>query len=87
MIKRLYIDNINLKMISYEIVLINSDFTIDYLIDRNILHRNIININMFSSYEPLIYPGVNIKYFYNTEYSDGICKCTCKCNGRNKHDG
>lgn len=85
--KETIVDNINMKMINYSIINIVSDFMIDYVIDRNILHRNIINMNMFSSYEPLIYPGVNIKYFYNTDYNDGICKCTCKCNGKGNGSG
>ena len=58
------------------------NFVVDYKIDRNMLHRHIINMDMFSSYEPLIYPGVNIKYFYNRDYTDGICKCSFNCNGK-----
>jgi len=76
------VDNIDMKMINYSVINIVSDFTIDYKIDRDVLHRHIINMNMFSSYEPLIYPGVNIKYFYHNNYEDGICKCTCNCNGK-----
>tara|TARA_B100001094_G_scaffold333358_2_gene411058 strand:+ start:5859 stop:6617 length:759 start_codon:yes stop_codon:yes gene_type:complete len=76
------IDNKDFNALEYKILLINSDFMIDYKIDRNMLHRHIINMDMFSSYEPLIYPGVNIKYFYNRDYTDGICKCSCNCNGK-----
>ena len=47
------------------IVLINSDFDIKYKVQRDILHREIIDAGLYSSYEPCIYPGVNIKYYMN----------------------
>lgn len=81
------VDNIDLKYDDYKIVLINSDFNIGYRIDRNNLHRHINNIGMYSSYEPLIYPGVNIKYYYNTNNNDGICNCNCKCEGKGTGNG
>lgn len=81
------VDNVDLKYDNYKIVLINSDFNIGYKIDRNNLHRHINNIEMYSSYEPLIYPGVNIKYFYNTNNTDGICNCNCKCEGKGTGNG
>ena len=37
---------------------------------------------MYSTYETCIYPGVNIKYYINTNNCDGICKCTSICNGK-----
>ena len=64
------------------IVLINSDFDIKYKIQRDVLHREIIDAGMYSSYEPCIYPGVNIKYYFNSNQSNGICKCTSMCNGK-----
>lgn len=76
------VDNKDFKVNKYKIVLINSDFDIKYNVNRDILHRHLINMNIFSSYEPLIYPGVNIKYFYNNIYNDGICKCTNICKGK-----
>ena len=64
------------------IVLINSDFDIKLKIQRDILHREIIDRGMYSSYEPCIYPGVNIKYYFNSNQCDGICKCTSMCTGK-----
>ena len=81
------VDNKDFIINKYEIVLINSDFNVNYNIDRDILHRFIINMNIFSSYEPLIYPGVNIKYFYNKCYNDGICKCSNMCTGKGNANG
>ena len=46
-------------------VLINSDFDIYFEVNREILHRLIVDRGYYSSYEPCTYPGVNIKYYYN----------------------
>ena len=64
------------------IVLINSDFDIKYKIRRDILHREIVDAGLYSSYEPCIYPGVNIKYYFNSNQGDGICKCSSMCTGK-----
>ena len=76
-----------LELENYKIVLINSDFDIKYRVNRDILHREIINIGMYSSYEPTIYPGVNIKYFYNNINEAGVCNCSSKCNGKGSGKG
>jgi len=70
-----------------KIVLINSDFDIGYEIKRETLHNEIINYGMYSTYETCIYPGVNIKYYINTNNCDGICKCTSICNGKGNGNG
>ena len=64
------------------IVLINSDFDIGYKVQRDLLHREIVDAGMYSSYEPCIYPEVNIKYYYNINQDNGICKCSCMCTGK-----
>ena len=81
------VDNIDLKYEDYNIVLINSDYDVGFKIDRDILHRYLINVGMYSSYEPLIYPGINMKYFYNTNNKNGICCCKSPCNGKGNGDG
>lgn len=75
------------KLINHKLVLINSDFDIGYEINRDVLHKEIIEIGMYSSYEPCIYPGVNIKYFMNTNNFNGICNCLEMCNGKGRADG
>ena len=81
--KKEIFDNINPKLLSSKIVLINSDFDIQFKINRELLHRLIISLGLYSSYEPTIYPGVNIKYYFNSnEKNDGVCRCTGKCNGK-----
>ena len=68
---------------NHKLVLINSDFDIGYeKFNREVLHKEITESGIYSSYEPCIYPGVNIKYFMNTTNSDGICDCLTMCNGK-----
>tara|TARA_Y100000817_G_scaffold304983_2_gene288587 strand:+ start:767 stop:1537 length:771 start_codon:yes stop_codon:yes gene_type:complete len=66
-------------------VLINSDFDIYFEVNREILHRLIVDRGYYSSYEPCTYPGVNIKYYYNPILNNfGICDCDKPCNGKGK---
>jgi len=76
------------------IVLINSDFDIGYKVRREILHREIVDAGMYSSYEPCIYPGVNSKFFWNKTYKQnsqynypGKCHCNSICNGKGTGHG
>jgi len=64
------------------IVLINSDFAMGYTIRRDILHHEIVEAGLYSSYEPCIYPGVNIKYYFNSNQDNGICQCSTMCDGK-----
>ena len=70
-----------------ETVLINSDFDIYSEIDREALHRLIVDNGYYSSFEPCTYPGVNIKYYYNSfNNNSGICNCEKPCNGKGKNN-
>ena len=70
-----------------ETVLINSDFDIHHEVDRESLHRSIVDNGYLSSYEPCNYPGVNIKYYYNPlKRNFGICDCEKPCNGKGLND-
>jgi TATA-box binding protein (TBP) (component of TFIID and TFIIIB) len=70
-----------------ETVLINSDFDIHSEVDRESLHRSIVDNGYLSSYEPCNYPGVNIKYYYNPlKRNFGICDCEKPCNGKGLND-
>ena len=71
----------------FNIALINSDFSIGYKVKREIVHREIVDSGMYSSYEPCIYPGVNIKYYYNKDTDSGICKCDKPCIGKGCGEG
>ena len=64
-------------------VLINSDFDIYNKVDRVMLHRLLSDSGYYSSFEPCIYPGVNIKYYSNPLKNNfGICDCDKHCNGK-----
>tara|TARA_B110000971_G_C20040032_1_gene517463 strand:- start:11873 stop:12793 length:921 start_codon:yes stop_codon:yes gene_type:complete len=66
-----------------ETVLINSDFDIYNEVNRENLHRLIVENGYYSSYEPCTYPGVNIKYYYNAQKNNfGICDCETPCSGK-----
>ena len=76
------------KLIDSQIVMINSDFDLGFEINREELHKEIIDSDIYSSYEPCIYPGVNIKYFINSNNTfSGICDCNRLCNGKGKGCG
>ena len=79
----------------YKIVLINSDYDIGYEIRRSELHQILVNeYQIYSSYEPCIYPGVNSKYYWNRAYKNtdlyplrGKCYCSNLCSGKGDGDG
>ena len=82
----------NDKEISYgkiNIHLINSDYSTGFKIKRDVLHSLLVNeYNVYSTYEPCIYPGVNTKYYWNTtNVLDGVCDCEKKCNGKGNGNG
>jgi len=74
----------HLELDELRIVLINTDFKANFKIRRPILHKILINrYGLFAKYEPCIYPGVDTKFYWNTDYDrDGICHCTQKCTGK-----
>ena len=76
--------NKNPSIIDTSIALINSDFDIKFEINREVLHREILNNGTYSTYEPCIYPGVNIKYFHNHS-NTGACCCEGPCDGKGKN--
>lgn len=86
------IDNKECVLREYSIALINSDYDINYEINRLDLHSLLINkYKIFSSYEPCIYPGVNTKYYWNKDYENleysGKCYCTVPCDGKGSGQG
>ena len=71
-----------LKNANYKICLINTDYKIGFEIKRENLFKVMVHdYENISSYEPCIYPGVKIQYFWNSENveKDGVCKCSSKC--------
>ena len=66
----------------YSIRLINSDFKVGFPIKRENLYK--VFTSMYDndcSFEPCIYPGVKIRYYYNecNVQHDGLCHCDEYC--------
>lgn len=82
------------KYEEFQVVLINSDFNINFKIKRNILYSILRDdYNIISRFEPGIYPGVNNKFYWNKLYKDdptkkkGVCYCSKPCSGKGLGDG
>ena len=77
------LDNHNLLInTNYKIRLINSDFKVGFEINRDNLYKILrFEYNIVCSYEPVIYPGVKLQYFWNknNHLQDGICYCEKNC--------
>ena len=76
------LDESKLKNVDYTIRLINSDFKIGFPVKRENLYKVFIhNYEHDCCFEPCIYPGVKIRYFYNENNfrQDGVCHCSSPC--------
>ena len=72
----------DLRNVNFRIRLINTDYKVGFPIKRDILHKIIKHdYDIICNYEPVIYPGVKLHYFYNKSNTarDGKCKCSQKC--------
>jgi TATA-box binding protein (TBP) (component of TFIID and TFIIIB) len=71
---------------NYEIRLINSDFKLNFEIRREYLHALLVeSYGNKCTYEPCIYPGVKLQYFWNQAMQNtntGNCKCGQLCVGK-----
>ncbi len=83
--ENMIVTNINdITLTNYKIQLINSDFKINLEIKREILYKILIfEYDMICSYEPCIYPGVKIQYFWNSN-KNGQCTCEEHCSTKKK---
>lgn len=79
----------SLKTTNYKVALINSDFKVGFEIRRDKLYTLLITCyENKCSFEPCIYPGVKIQYFWNinNHHKDGVCYCSSQCS-TGKSDG
>ena len=88
------LDNKQVIISSYSVVLINSDYHINYKVKQLALHHKLVNdYKIFSTYEPCIYQGVNSKFYWNRDYlgkpgyTPGKCYCKGVCNGKGSGQG
>jgi len=79
-----------LKNINFKIRLINTDYKVGFNIKRENLHKILkADYGAVCNYEPCIYPGVKMQYFYNknNKCKDGICNCSLKCHDTKGGEG
>jgi len=79
-----------LDITKYNITLINSDFFIGFKLNRNTVYDFILNdIKLLCDYDPCIYQGVLIKFYWNNmkSFQNGRCNCKKGCNGKGTGNG
>jgi TATA-box binding protein (TBP) (component of TFIID and TFIIIB) len=94
-VKKLYVQGLvndinSLINSNFRIRLINTDYKIGFPIKREFLHKLLkLEYGLVCNYEPVIYPGVKVHYFYNKIHAsnDGICRCQHNCGERKGGDG
>ena len=72
---------------SIQNVLINSNFTCGFYINRNKLASILkYKYNIQALYDPCSYPGIQCKFYYlhGKKCQDGICNCSIDVNGNDK---
>lgn len=63
-------------------VLINSNFSCNFFIDRNIFYNKLkYTYKLHVLYDPCSYPGIQCKFYYNKnkKIQNGVCECEKKC--------
>jgi len=73
-----------------ETVLINSNFSCNYFIDRDKLAEILkYNYHIHVVYDPCSYPGIQCKFYYNEDNkaNNGICSCQKKCSKKGTGKG
>lgn len=73
-----------------ETVLINSNFSCNYFIDRDKLAEILkYQYHIHVVYDPCSYPGIQCKFYYNEDNkaNNGICSCEKKCSKKGSGKG
>jgi TATA-box binding protein (TBP) (component of TFIID and TFIIIB) len=91
-IERLQYRNFKIRMINTDFKIYqNEEFTERFSIRRKELHNILISqkYNNKSSFQPGIYQGVKLEYFWNSAHAtkNGLCTCTGNCFGKNHGHG
>ena len=85
---------IDAKIVNYDIVMINSNFSIGFMIDNHKLYDILISkrnyYHLFSSFDPRTYQGVKIYFMWNVNQliKNGVCACSkkkCKISAKKKN--
>lgn len=86
-------NNFIIRMINtdFKSYIINDDVKTQFLIKRKALHKLLISdlYNNKCSFQPGIYHGVKLEFFWNLskEINNGICDCSIHCFGKGKGNG
>jgi TATA-box binding protein (TBP) (component of TFIID and TFIIIB) len=87
-------DVLEAKIVNYDIVMINSNFSIGFMIDNHKLYDILISkrgsYHLFSSFDPRTYQGVKIYFMWNMNQliKNGVCACLtkkCKISAKKKN--
>lgn len=79
--KPLIIDNSKIHMTEFQIVMINSNYSVGFNIDRTKLHLILKRkYNIYATFEST-YQAVKSYYYFNTDNTvqNGVCKCEVPC--------
>jgi TATA-box binding protein (TBP) (component of TFIID and TFIIIB) len=72
----------NMKNTGLKVCLMNCDFKVLFNINRNALHKVLLDKGYACTYEPCIYQGVKLSYFISEESQNGKCHCQIRCSGK-----
>lgn len=92
-LSNLICNNFIIRMINtdFKSYIINEDLKNQYIIRRKILHKILISdlYNNKCSFQPGIYHGVKLEFFWNiiNKENNGICSCINHCFGKGKGNG
>jgi len=79
-----------IKIKTYNITLINSDFYVGFDLNRTKVYNYLLNdCKLFCDFDPCIYQGVLVKFYWNklNNIQKGICNCSEPCNGKGLGNG
>lgn len=90
--ERLMYSNFKIRMINSDFkVFKDSEMTDKFNIKRKELHNILIShkYQNKSSFQPGVYQGVKLEYYWNSSHEehDGICRCSVNCFGKNSGTG
>ena len=74
---------IQYKKEEIDTVLINSNFSCGFFINRTILYKILkFKYKLHTIFDSCSYPGIQCKFYYNELHTtqDGVCRCPDKCN-------
>lgn len=92
MIESLCFKNFKIRMINTDFKIFEDEtMTEKFCIKRKDLHNILISdkYNNKSSFQPGIYQGVKLEFFWNknNKFGNGICQCSSNCFGKNSGEG